>query len=192
MFRNLVLLGGLLASLAVPALSPAEETTLAVPMVSPDFPDAESTLEFQVELPMAAISRLALRVVGLYQEVLYVDISQPYGSISRPAALEVSCGDGGATGWIASYSHAFPAGFGAFDFTQELLDDTHADWPLLEDGLLRLGLACGPASIMYTPGSYASAASSWGQATAVYLVVTYDSALPVETSSWDAVRALYR
>ena len=190
MLKSLLL--GLAVLLTIPAASPADESTYALPLMSPDFPGAQVSQEYQLDISFAAVTGLALRVQGLYQEVIYVDVSQPYGSQTLPVFLELQCGQAGATEWIVTRRNQFPAGFGAFDFTGDLLDSGHEDWPLLEGGLLRLGLACGPTTIQSTPGSYAGAASSWGQVTSLYLIVSYDTALPTESSSWDSLKALFR
>jgi hypothetical protein len=182
----------LITLLLLPLPNLAEEAIFVLPTISPDFPEAQAATPFEVDIPFAAVTRLSLRIMGSFQEVIYVDISRPYDTESRPVHLDLYCGESQSSNWIVSRRHQFPAGSGEFDITVELLDSAHDGWALFPEGRGRVGIACGPTSIPSYPGHYASAASSWGQVSDLFLLVTYDPALPVTTSSWDAIKSLFR
>lgn len=170
----------------------AEVLEIPVAIASPDFPDAFAGTDFTCPVPVEAITTVALRLEGTYQEVAYVDVSSPYDVTSLPVHLDLMLGDDVAVGAAFTERHQFPPGSGSFSFEVTLMQQGVGDWTFLADGAGQLGLACGPATIQSYDGQIAGAMGSWGAVSAATLLITYDPALPAGNQTWSSLKALYR
>jgi hypothetical protein len=191
MYRLVGLLVGVLA-VTLPLWAMAAILEIPIPIESPDFQYGLEFAEFEIVVPLQAVTQISLRLVGSYQEVIYVDMSNPWNYGSMPIYLDMVLGDDVAAGAEASERHQFPEGAGEFDFERILLDRESGDWSFLLDGVGQVGVDPGPKYIQSYDGSIASAASSWGTLTEATLIVTYDMALPAEGKAWGSVKALFR
>ena len=191
MYRLMGLFVGVLAVM-LPLSAMDAILEIPIPIESPDFPYGLESAEFEIVLPLQAVTQVSLRLVGSFQEVIYVDISNPWNYGSMPICLDMLLGDDVAAGATVSERHQFPAGAGQFDFESVLLDRESGDWSFLLDGLGQVGVDPGPKYIQSYNGGIATAASSWGTLTEATLIITYDIALPSEGTAWGSVKALYR
>ncbi len=182
---------GILA-VALPLSALADEVVIPLSINSPDFPSTLETTEFSIDLPLESVTQVALRIEGMYQEVIYVDVSNPWITGTRPAYLNLYLGDNGDSGWIVTDQHQFPAGEGSFDLEISMLTRELEDWSFLLDGVGQIGLECGPSVIHSSDGRIASAVSSWGTLNSVELILTYDPSVSVHEKNWGSVKSLFR
>ena len=189
-FRVRILIG--LLGLVLPFNVLAEEVVIPLSITSPDFPASTETVEFSIGLPIDAVTQISLHLEGTYQEVLYVDISNPYVPQSHPAYLEMHLAGNENDDWAVSERHQFPAGAGSFDIETILMSQGSGDWEFLSDGAGLLGLECGPGYIQAPNGQIFGAASSWGSVTAASLVVSFEPSVPVAVWTWGSVKSVYR
>lgn len=176
----------------LPLCALADEVVVPLTITSPDFPASTETAAFLIDLPIDGVTQISLHLEGSYQEVIYVDVSRPYVTETRPAYLDMYLGGNGGEGWEVSERHQFPAGEGLFDFEVTLLSRDGGDWSFLSSGAGQIGLECGPGYIQGPTGQIAGAGSSWGLVTAASLIVSYDPSVPIDGCTWGSIKTMYR
>ena len=193
MLRSSVLLG-IFAIIIPTGLACAAELEIPLTVVTPGDPFTTQVVPFEIEVPMAQVSRIALRLQGTCKDQFFT-CDVPYHTATAPGRVDISLGDDVLVSQEVVITHSFPTNPGdplSFEITKVLLEGDPADWPFLADGSSQLGIADN-ARLVYYEGAYpCSPVEVFGTLTGATLIVTYDTGVPVETRSWGTIKGIYR
>jgi len=193
MFRSSVILG--IFALVFPVgIACAAELEIPLTVVTPEDPFTTQVVPFEIEVPIAQVSRIALRLQGTCNDQFFT-CDVPYHTATAPGRVDISLGDDVLISQEVVITHSFPANPGdplSFEITKMLLEGDPADWPFLADGSSQLGIADN-ARLVYYEGAYPCyPVEVFGTLTGATLIVTFDTSVPAETRSWGAIKGIYR
>ena len=193
MFRSSVLLGIFAIVLPV-GLACAAELEIPLAVVTPEDPFTTQVVPFEIEVPIAQVSRIALSLQGTCNDQFFT-CDVPYHTATAPGRADISLGDDVLVSQEVLVTHSFPTNPGdplSFDITKVLLEGDGADWAFLADGSSQLGIADN-ARLVYYEGAYpCSPGEVFGTLTGATLIVTFDTTVPVETFTWGTIKGIYR
>jgi len=193
MFRSSLLLG-LFALVCPMGLACASELEIPLTVVTPEDPITTQVVPFEIEVPIAQVSRIALRLQGTCKDQFFI-CDVPYHTATAPGRVDISMGDDVLVSQEVMITHSFPTNPGdplSFEITKVLLEGDPADWTFLADGSSQLGIADN-ARLVYYEGAYpCSPVEVFGTLTGAALIVTYDAGVPVETRTWGTIKGIYR
>ena len=90
--------------------------------------------------------------------------------------------------------HSFPANPDdplPFDITEILLEGEAGSWPFLADGAGQIGIADHARTVYDDNYLLCPPGSVFGTLTAAILIITYDSPISTESSTWGAIKGIY-
>jgi hypothetical protein len=111
MNRRIPILVGILAVL-LPLCASADVLEIPLALTGPDNTFDLETTDFMIGAPMAAVTQIALRLEGSYQEIMCVGAFDPLLHVWRPAFLDMYPGDDVAVESFADARHQFPESSG--------------------------------------------------------------------------------
>lgn len=172
----------------------AAELEIPLTVVTPEDPFTTQVVPIEIPVPIAQVSRIALRLQGTYNDQFFT-CDVPYHTATAPGRVDISLGDDILISQEVLITHSFPTNPGdplPFDITQVLLEGDATDWPFLADGSGQLGIADNARLVYYEDAYPCSPGEVFGTLTGATLIVTFDTTVPVETRCWGSIKGIYR
>jgi hypothetical protein len=184
-----------LATSLTAGLSFAAELEIPLLVVTPPDPYSTQVIPFEFDLPFEQVEGIALRLQGTYEDQLFLCGDVPYDIETAAGRVMITLGDDVLVAPEAEVVHSFPANPDdplPFDITEILLEGEAGSWPFLADGAGQIGIADHARPVYDDNNLLCPPGSVFGTLTAAILIITYDSPVSTESSTWGAIKGIYR